>query len=212
MEVRLRPRRRRKKAWRCVTTARIAISSKQPRTALQRCTAAGPPANSPSRACLCMTRPDTPRRGSHCRFCSCGWRIRTLQLSASQRHRPPTSSRSIWCVLIGMGHVFPVELTSLSLFQSPPFGDTFFTDAEAPTVDGVELLADLQEVVRDSVPAGTELLGGANLDEGTEFLSSCPPISCNASVADFTKWSIELFGEDLGPKVPALYTNPEKVW
>eukprot|EP00035_Acanthoeca_spectabilis_P024071 m.452204 g.452204 ORF g.452204 m.452204 type:complete len:689 (+) comp20286_c0_seq1:60-2126(+) len=98
----------------------------------------------------------------------------------------------------------------ISINMSPPFGDTFFTDAEAPTVDGVELLADLQEVVRDSVPAGTELLGGANLDEGTEFLSSCPPISCNASVADFTKWSIELFGEDLGPKVPALYTNPEQ--
>eukprot|EP00038_Savillea_parva_P031306 m.84853 g.84853 ORF g.84853 m.84853 type:complete len:316 (-) comp9610_c0_seq5:269-1216(-) len=94
--------------------------------------------------------------------------------------------------------------------QGPPFDDTFFTDAEAPTVDGVELLAPLQEVVRTSVPAGTELLAGANLDEGTEFMSSCPPIPCNASNATFLEWAKELFGDDLGELVPAMYTTPQQ--
>ena len=32
-----------------------------------------------------------------------------------------------------------------------------------------------------------------------------PPISCGATAADFEKWASELFGPDLGPKVPALY-------
>lgn len=49
------------------------------------------------------------------------------------------------------------------------------------------------------------------MDEGTEFMSSCPPIHCNASVDDFTEWAKKLFGDDLGPKVPPLYKIPLEV-
>ena len=95
----------------------------------------------------------------------------------------------------------------ISINMGPPFGDTFFTDAAAPTEDGVELTAPLQELVRSSVPPGTELLGGANLDEGTEFMSSTPPLACDASELDFKNWAMELFGKSLGEQVPAKYTK-----
>ena len=40
-------------------------------------------------------------------------------------------------------------------------------------------------------------------------MSTTPPISCTATSADFEKWASELFGPELGPKVPALYQSPE---
>jgi len=52
-----------------------------------------------------------------------------------------------------------------------------------------------------------ELLAGSNLDEGTEFMSSTPPIKCNASEAEFLEWAKMLFGDALGSKVPGMYTS-----
>ena len=89
----------------------------------------------------------------------------------------------------------------------PPFGDTFETDAAAPAVDGVELKAPLAEVVRGTPPKGVSVLGGSNMDEGTEFMSLCPEISCDASVDEFKAWAITKYGASLGAKVPALYAE-----
>lgn len=97
----------------------------------------------------------------------------------------------------------PGDLTGLNL--APPWGDTFQTDTSAPAIDGVELTAPIQALSRTSVPAGVDLLGGSNLDEGTEFMSLCPPIECNASAAEFAAWSLQQFGLDLGAKVPPVY-------
>jgi len=95
------------------------------------------------------------------------------------------------------------DLVGLNL--APPWGDTFQTDTSAPAIDGVELPAPVQVLSRTHVPAGIDLLGGSNLDEGTEFMSLCPPISCNASDAEFEEWSVKQFGEGLGPKVLSVY-------
>ena len=38
---------------------------------------------------------------------------------------------------------------------------------------------------KDAIPAGMPLLAGANLDEGTEFMSLTPPLSCNATADEF---------------------------
>ena len=92
----------------------------------------------------------------------------------------------------------------------PPFGDTFETDAAAPTVDGVELKVPLSELVRGDPPKGIAMLGGSNMDEGTEFMSLCPEISCNASVTEFSSWAVEKYGAHLGAKVPALYAEIDR--
>ena len=97
----------------------------------------------------------------------------------------------------------PADLVGLNL--APPWGDTFQTDTSAPAIDGVELTAPVQVLSRTNVPAGIDLLGGSNLDEGTEFMSLCPPISCNASVAEFESWSQKQFGAELGAKVLSVY-------
>eukprot|EP00040_Diaphanoeca_grandis_P038637 m.256942 g.256942 ORF g.256942 m.256942 type:complete len:658 (-) comp34847_c0_seq1:163-2136(-) len=98
------------------------------------------------------------------------------------------------------------DLTALSLFG--PHGDTFNTDAMAPTVDGIELTAPLSQLVR-SVDIEVDVLGGANLDEGTEFMSLSPHIDCNASFTDFQRFSNLQFGTDLGAKVVNLYPTIE---
>jgi hypothetical protein len=99
----------------------------------------------------------------------------------------------------------------IALNESPPYADTFETDAAAPTVDGVELKAPLSQVARENpLPKGVDVLGGSNLDEGTEFMTECPVIACNATHAEFEAWSIKQFGPLLGPKVPSLYQKVEQ--
>ena len=73
---------------------------------------------------------------------------------------------------------------------SPPYDDTFYTDAAAPTVDGVELSAPLAVLARTSIPADVNVLGGSNLDEGTEFIAATPPIACNANASDLLRWPV----------------------
>ena len=62
----------------------------------------------------------------------------------------------------------------IAIMMSPPYSDTFQTDAAAPAIDGVELTDTIAAMSRNAsnIPAGVDLLGGANLDEGTEFMSS----------------------------------------
>ena len=99
------------------------------------------------------------------------------------------------------------DLVAINL--GTPFADTFITDATAPTVDGVELKQPLDKVVQDAskfVP-GMDLLSGANLDEGTEFMSVASPIPCDANDNDLLTWSNSMFGPILGPLVPTMYTN-----
>ena len=91
-----------------------------------------------------------------------------------------------------------------------PFGDTFETDGAAPTVDGVELPSDLASLARAAaLPEGMEVLGGSNLDEGTEFMSLTPALACNATEADFREWAIKKYGAELGAKVPDVYRQTE---
>lgn len=98
----------------------------------------------------------------------------------------------------------------VALNEAPPFGDTFTTDAAAPTIDGVELTDALAHQARVSVPKGVALLGGSNLDEGTEFMDLTPALDCAASKEDFAAWSVLQFGEELGKQVPALYSEVEQ--
>ena len=62
----------------------------------------------------------------------------------------------------------------IAVMMSPPFGDTFQTDAAAPTIDGIELTDTIAALSRNAsnIPIGIDLLAGANLDEGTEFMNS----------------------------------------
>mmetsp|Transcript_22536 Transcript_22536/g.58831 ORF Transcript_22536/g.58831 Transcript_22536/m.58831 type:complete len:203 (-) Transcript_22536:1570-2178(-) len=41
-------------------------------------------------------------------------------------------------------------------------------------------------------------------------MSSCPPIECDATIDDFAAWAEQLFGADLGKKVPDLYAKPQE--
>eukprot|EP00040_Diaphanoeca_grandis_P030474 m.180138 g.180138 ORF g.180138 m.180138 type:complete len:676 (+) comp32008_c0_seq1:172-2199(+) len=90
------------------------------------------------------------------------------------------------------------------LSYAPPHGDTFMTDAMAPTEDGVELTAPLAELVR-STPVRVDVLGGGNMDEGTEFMSLSPKIDCDATYDDFHTFTTNQFGAPLGDKVFAMY-------
>lgn len=98
------------------------------------------------------------------------------------------------------------------LFTSPPHADTFETDSSAPTEDGVELKEALSKLAADpsAVAPGVPLLGGSNMDEGTEFMSLVPSIACNASEQDFKDWTLRQFGPELGPKVPPLYDEVDE--
>lgn len=87
----------------------------------------------------------------------------------------------------------------------PPFDDSFYTDAAAPTEDGVELSESLQSRARTSIPPNVNILGGSNLDEGTEFMYLTPRIKCNANASVLNAWTIEQFGPSLGAKVPTVF-------
>jgi len=93
--------------------------------------------------------------------------------------------------------------------MSPPHSDTFNTDAMAPTVDGVELTAPLPELVRKT-SVTVDVLGGGNMDEGTEFMSLSPPIACDASYEDFQEFCRIQFGAALGVKVTELYKSVQQ--
>eukprot|EP00041_Stephanoeca_diplocostata_P010044 m.159183 g.159183 ORF g.159183 m.159183 type:complete len:137 (-) comp17995_c0_seq3:266-676(-) len=67
----------------------------------------------------------------------------------------------------------------------------------------VELSMPLSDVVKSKSPS-VDVLAGSNLDEGTEFMSLCPPISCTANSSELLSWCIEQFGPSLGPKVSAM--------
>jgi hypothetical protein len=99
------------------------------------------------------------------------------------------------------------DLVAINL--GTPFGDTFITDATAPTVDGVELKRPLDErvLIKSMFSNSIDLLAGANLDEGTEFMEVAPPISCNANQDEYQQWCNTFYGEELGPLVPSLYNN-----
>merc|ERR1712048_672284 len=86
------------------------------------------------------------------------------------------------------------------------------TDAAAPTEDGVELKQSLAELLQEpgALSPGVAVLGGSNLDEGTEFMDLTPRIPCNATQQDFEYWARLQFGDALGEKVPPLYGDVEQ--
>lgn len=96
------------------------------------------------------------------------------------------------------------------LLQYPPYADTFETDSSAPVVDGVELAEPIISLSKrsDALAPGVALLGGSNMDEGTEFMGETPRIRCSATKADFEAWAQEQFGPTLGQAVVPLY-KPE---
>jgi len=93
---------------------------------------------------------------------------------------------------------------------APPFDDTFYTDGSAPTVDGVELHMPLAELAMSAPPKDIDILAGSNLDEGTMFMSECPPLPCNATEMQFKAWAIKMFGAELGTQVPAVYDHVDQ--
>mmetsp|Transcript_131556 Transcript_131556/g.409009 ORF Transcript_131556/g.409009 Transcript_131556/m.409009 type:complete len:573 (+) Transcript_131556:3-1721(+) len=117
--------------------------------------------------------------------------------------RTPDEGTAVQCLVSAKA----ADLVNLD--TSPPHDDTFYTDAAAPTEDGVELAAPLAALARGPVPSGVGLLAGSNLDEGTMFMDECPAIACNASEADFEAWAVKMYGADLGRKVPAAYRSLE---
>lgn len=103
----------------------------------------------------------------------------------------------------------PQDLIALS--NRVIFDDTFVTDGMAPAVDGIELPANLGQLVRDPRRLNdADVLGGSNLDEGTEFMGLTPRLPCNATAAQFAAWAAVQFGPDLGAHVPPLYTTVEQ--
>lgn len=74
------------------------------------------------------------------------------------------------------------------------------TNALYMCMSRVELSVPLSEVVKSEAPT-VDVLAGSNLDEGTEFMSLCSPISCTANSSEFLFWCIDQFGPSLGPKV-----------
>jgi len=126
------------------------------------------------------------------------------QSPATTYLRKTASSNATACLV----EADPADL--IDVLGSPPHSDTFETDAAAPTVDGVELSVPLQEIARGPLPAGVDVLGGSNLDEGTEFMSVTPALPCNASSAEYAQWALKQFGSALGAKVPALYMTIEQ--
>jgi len=118
--------------------------------------------------------------------------------------RVPNEASAVTCLM-------KANLSDLiALDQMPPHDDTFRTDAVAPTVDGVELSAPLDELSVTAVPADVPVLAGSNMDEGTEFMYLVPRIDCNASEAEFAAWAVNQFGPELGAKVPPLYNVVEQ--
>lgn len=100
----------------------------------------------------------------------------------------------------------PADLVRLNI--NPIYRDTFETDASAPTEDGVELPAPLQLLTRQqSNVLDIPMLGGANLDEGTEFMGLTPPLACNATEQQFIQWALHFFGPNLGMLVPSVYKD-----
>ena len=62
----------------------------------------------------------------------------------------------------------------------------------------MELAQPLQELARTGVP-NVPVLAGANLDEGTMFVSDSPPLDmCTATAEDVVQWSLGLYGDVLG--------------
>lgn len=100
----------------------------------------------------------------------------------------------------------------VDLQSSPPYSDTFETDAAAPTEDGVELSQSLADAVKDvnSLPRNVAVLGGSNLDEGTQFMYLTPKIPCNATLQEFERWSVLQFGDLVGKMIPKLYNEVEQ--
>lgn len=86
-----------------------------------------------------------------------------------------------------------------------PDGDTFKNDAVSPVVDGVELTDVLAKLVQNEPLNAKVLLGGSNLDEGTEFMDVAEPIACDAKPAAFGEWAAAMWGDAVGAALPALY-------
>lgn len=97
------------------------------------------------------------------------------------------------------------DIVALNMF--PPYGDSFETDASAITVDGVELIDDLRAVGRLSIHDDVTVMGGSNLDEGTEFIPLLAPLSCDCTTDMLNSWAALQFGQELAQKVIPLYTS-----
>jgi len=91
--------------------------------------------------------------------------------------------------------------------ESVPRDDTFATDAWAPVVDGVDLPWSIEDGIKSPTFTKSDLLLGTNKDEGTIFMGLVPKIRCNASKADFEDWAKVFYGDEIGEKVPALYSE-----
>jgi carboxylesterase type B len=89
-----------------------------------------------------------------------------------------------------------------------PRGDTFYTDAWAPVVDGVALPTSLvAAIAAGKVAPSVPLLAGSNMDEGTIFMYLTPKLKCSADADELSAWASAFYGAPLGAKVPGLYSQ-----
>jgi len=126
--------------------------------------------------------------------------VRAEGFAAFLRKGPSTSSAKLACLLGASADVLN------NLTHTMPRDDTFYTDAWAPVLDGVDLAEPIQDRIhKGAIAPGVPLLLGSNLDEGTEFMYVTPPLKCNASHAEFQVWADSFYGDSLGPQIEWLY-------
>ena len=99
-------------------------------------------------------------------------------------------------------------LSTIAKFM--PLGDTFYTDAFAPVVDGVALPSDLISLLdKGHVAPGVPILAGSNRDEGTIFMGLTPRLRCRTATASaLSDWANAFYGAELGAQIPHLYAAP----
>ena len=100
--------------------------------------------------------------------------------------------------------------TISALTDFMPRGDTFQTDAWAPSVDGVAQDGDIiRRLNEGKVAPGVSILAGSNMDEGTIFMGLTPRMSCRTSSASsLQQWADAFYGTALGAQIPTLYSAP----
>jgi carboxylesterase type B len=91
-----------------------------------------------------------------------------------------------------------------------PKGDTFYTDAWAPAVDGAAIPETvIARLDAGHVAPGVAILAGSNMDEGTIFMGLTPRLRCDKSTAkDLEEWAVAFYGPTLGAQIPHLYAEP----
>lgn len=115
--------------------------------------------------------------------------------------RPPDPSKILSCAV----NAPAADLIRAS--NGVPYGDSFKNDAVSPVVDGVELTGLLADLVATEPLNADAVLGGSNLDEGTEFMSVAEPIACDAGEEGFSTWAAAMWGSAVAADLAPAYAD-----